>query len=150
MNLNDFLKLHANATRLQWDKLQGQEQNILHTVTLTQVVKPSVHDAGFSSVNRLDLVSSQRPSWQPVVVVMPAIETLEPDFGTASQQPLCCSSVWTDSFDPLVVHPEERSTNIQSTVHADQHVMWWTREERADERSHDSNERLKSRWKPAH
>lgn len=84
----------------------GQEHNILHTVTLTQVVKPSVHDAGFSSVNRLDLVSIQRPSWQRVVVMMPAIETLKPHFGTTSQQPLCCSSVGTNGFNPLVVHPE--------------------------------------------
>lgn len=97
---------------------QGQEHNILHTVTLTQVVKPSVHDAGFSSVNRLDLVSPQRPSWQTIVVVLPALKTLEPDFGTTSQQPLCCSSVWTHSFDPFIVHPECRATNIQTPVHA--------------------------------
>lgn len=84
----------------------GQEHNILHTVTLTQVVKSSVHDAGFSGINRLDLVSAQRPSWQTVVVVVPAFETLKPHFGTTSQQPLCCSSVWTHSFDPFIVHPE--------------------------------------------
>lgn len=74
--------------------------------TLTQVVKPFVHDAGFSGVNRLDLVSAQSPSWHCVVVVMPAIKTLEAHFGTTSQQPLCCSSVRTHSFDPLIVHPE--------------------------------------------
>lgn len=96
-----------------------QEHNIFHTVTLTQVVKPSVHDAGFSGVNALDLVSAQRPSWQCVVVVMPAFETLKPHFGTTSQQPLCCCSVRTNSFDPLVVHPEGRSTNTQSTEQVD-------------------------------
>lgn len=90
--------------------------------TLTQVVKPFVHDAGFSGVNCLDLVSAQRPSWQCVVVEMPAIKTLEAHFSTTSQQPLCCCSVWAHSFYPFIVHPEWRSTNSQSTAHAD---MWW-------------------------
>ncbi|KAA8581884.1 hypothetical protein FQN60_008624 [Etheostoma spectabile] len=83
------------------------------------VVKASVHDAGFGSVYRLDLVSAQRPSWQSIVVVLPAIETLKPHFGTASQQPLCRSSVWTNSFDPFVVHPETvyvRDASIAATL----------------------------------
>lgn len=83
-----------------------EECDTVHTVTLTEVVKSSVHDAGFSSINPLDLVSSQRPCWQRVVVIVPALETLKPHFGTTPQQPLCCSSIRTHSLDPLVVHPE--------------------------------------------
>lgn len=82
------------------------ERDTVHTVTLTEVVKSSVHDAGLGSINPLDLVSSQRPRWQRVVVVMPALETLKPHLGTTPQQPLCCSSVRAHSLDPLVVHPE--------------------------------------------
>ncbi|TNN65586.1 hypothetical protein EYF80_024115 [Liparis tanakae] len=47
---------------------------------------------------------------QSVVVVLPAIETLEPDFGAAPQQPLCGGPVGTDGFDPVVVHTERRTT----------------------------------------
>lgn len=86
------------------------ECDTVHTVTLTEVVKSSVHDAGLGSINPLDLVSSQRPRWQRVVVVMPALETVKPHLGTTPQQPLCCSSVRAHSLDPLVVHPESGET----------------------------------------
>lgn len=106
---------HRGKWKRDRDESERQEHNILPTVTLTQMVEPSVHDAGFSSINPLDLVSAQWPSWQSVVVVMPTFETFKPHFGTTSQQPLCCGSVWTNSFDPLIVNPERRSTNTQST-----------------------------------
>lgn len=74
------------------------------------MIEPFVHDAGFSGVYGLDLVSAQGSGWQSVVVVLPAIETLEPHFGAAPQQPLCGGSVGTDGFDPFVVHTERRTT----------------------------------------
>lgn len=86
------------------------ESDTVHTVTLTEVVKSSVHDAGLGSINPLDLVSSQWPCWQRVVVMMPALETFKPHLGTTPQEPLCCGSVRTHSLDPLVVHPEWSET----------------------------------------
>lgn len=107
-------------TEVKVEHSPAWEQNILLTVTLTQVVKPSVHDARFCGVNSLDLVSAQRPSWQSVVVDVPAIETLKPDFGSTSQEPLCCSSIRTDRFDPLIVHPEKKNT-----TNTEFSTKWW-------------------------
>ena len=137
---------HGGKWKWEWDTSQGQEHYILHAVTLTQVVKPSVHDARFGGVDCLDLVSAQRPSWQSVVVLMPAFETLKPHFGTASQQPLCCSSVRTHSFDPFIVHPERRSTNTQYSTYWWRHVMWLRLLLRGQKR----RVSIKCNWQPAH
>lgn len=96
----------TGSESVSWVHGNEGERDTVHTVTLTEVVKSSVHDAGLGSINPLDLVSSQRPRWQRVVVVMPALETLKPHLGTTPQQPLCCSSVRAHSLDPFVVHPE--------------------------------------------
>lgn len=48
--------------------------------SLTQVIESPVHDAGFGGIDGLDLISAQRPSREPVVIMLPAVETTETHF----------------------------------------------------------------------
>lgn len=72
---------------------------------ITQIVKPSVHDAGVGGVDGFDLVLAQGPGGEPVVVLLPPGRALVPDQGPAAQQPLRGRPVGTHGSDPLVIHP---------------------------------------------
>lgn len=74
-------------------------------VHITQIVKPSVHDAGVGGVDGFDLVLAQGSRGEPVVVLLPAGRALVPHQGPAAQQPLRGRPVRTHGSDPLVIHP---------------------------------------------
>lgn len=82
----------------------------------TQVIEAFVHDARVCGVDALDLVLSQRAGGQAVVVVLPAVEPLEPHLGTAPRQPLCSSTVWTHSLDTLIVYSGDKNIITTNTL----------------------------------